>query len=109
MSPLRHRLLRPEPLLGAVLLVLLLFGADAMRPPQSQWSVRLFTASVAGYHQYLHPFSSQFIRCRYVPTCSNYAIEAVAKYGILKGGWISLRRVLSCRSSIPMGTRDPLP
>jgi uncharacterized protein len=109
MSTLRHRLLRPEPWLGAILLLALLFGADALRPPQSQVSVRFFSASVAVYHRYLHPFTGRFIRCRYNPTCSRYAVEAVRKYGILKGGWMSARRVASCRSSVPMGTSDPVP
>ena len=109
MSSLRNRLLRPEPWLGAVLLLALLFAADALRPPQNQVSVRLFSASVVGYHRYLHPFTVHFIRCRYNPTCSNYAVQAVQKYGIVKGGLISIRRVASCRQSVPMGTNDPVP
>lgn len=108
MPALRHRFLRPEPWLGAILLSALLFGADALRPPQRQVSVRLFAASVNGYHHYMHPFSAHFIRCRYNPTCSNYAVQAVRKYGIAKGGWMSLRRIASCRRSIPMGTFDPV-
>ena len=35
-------------------------------------------------------------RCRYIPTCSEYAVEAVEKYGAWKGGWLALRRVLRC-------------
>ena len=34
--------------------------------------------------------------CRFIPTCSTYALEAVEKYGALKGGWLALRRVLRC-------------
>ena len=34
--------------------------------------------------------------CRFIPTCSQYAQEAVEKYGALKGGWLALRRVLKC-------------
>lgn len=100
---------RPEPWLAAILLLAMLFGSDALRPPQNQVSVRLFAASVNGYHRYLHPFTGRFIRCRYTPTCSEYAVEAVRKYGIAKGGWMGLRRVASCRSSVPMGTSDPVP
>jgi uncharacterized protein len=106
---LRHRLLKPRLSLAAILLLLFLIVADALRPPQNQVSVRLFAASVAAYHQYLHPFTGRFIRCRYSPTCSRYAVEAVRKYGIFKGGWMSARRIASCRSSVPMGTRDPVP
>jgi putative membrane protein insertion efficiency factor len=109
MPTLRYRVLRPEPWLAAVLLLAMLFGADAMRPPQRQVSVRLFAAFVAGYHHYLHPVTGRFIRCRYTPTCSEYAVEAVRKYGIAKGGWMSINRVLSCRPSVKMGTSDPVP
>jgi putative membrane protein insertion efficiency factor len=87
----------------------MLFGADAMRLPRNQVSVRIFTASVSGYHRYLHPLTERFIRCRYKPTCSSYAVQAVRKYGIAKGGWMGLRRVASCRSSVTMGTEDPVP
>ena len=46
--------------------------------------------------------------CRYTPTCSAYAIEAVKKHGILKGGWLALKRILSCN---PWGGSgyDPVP
>jgi hypothetical protein len=108
MPALRRWLLNPKLWLAVFLLPVLLFGADALRPPQSQVSVRAFAASVAGYHHYLHPFTSRFFRCRYKPTCSGYAVQAVRKYGIAKGGWMSVRRVASCRSSVPMGTEDPV-
>ena len=34
--------------------------------------------------------------CRFIPTCSQYALEAAEKYGALKGGWLALRRVARC-------------
>ena len=34
--------------------------------------------------------------CRFIPTCAAYALEAVEKYGALKGGWLALRRILRC-------------
>ena len=34
--------------------------------------------------------------CRFIPTCSAYAVKAVEKYGAWKGGWLALRRVLRC-------------
>ena len=47
-------------------------------------------------------------RCRYTPTCSEYAIEAVKKHGVLKGGWLALKRIASCH---PWGGSgyDPVP
>jgi len=46
--------------------------------------------------------------CRYVPTCSQYAVEALQKYGPFKGGWLALKRFLSCH---PWGGSgyDPVP
>ena len=35
-------------------------------------------------------------RCRFIPTCSQYALEAVEKYGAARGGWLALRRFLRC-------------
>ena len=34
--------------------------------------------------------------CRFIPTCSQYALEAVEKYGICRGGWLALRRLCRC-------------
>ena len=47
-------------------------------------------------------------RCRYQPTCSQYAIEAVRKYGALKGGWLAAKRIGRCH---PWGGSgyDPVP
>ncbi|MCF0218221.1 MAG: membrane protein insertion efficiency factor YidD [Muribaculaceae bacterium] len=46
--------------------------------------------------------------CRFQPTCSQYALEAVMKHGLFKGGWLALRRILRCH---PWGGSgyDPVP
>ena len=46
--------------------------------------------------------------CRYTPTCSQYALEAVKKYGPFKGGYLALRRILRCNPFHP-GGYDPVP
>ncbi len=46
--------------------------------------------------------------CRFLPTCSEYAIEAIEKYGALKGSYLALRRVLRCHPLCESGF-DPVP
>ena len=47
-------------------------------------------------------------RCRFRPTCSAYAYEAVTKYGAVKGGWLALKRILRCHP-FHEGGYDPVP
>ena len=47
-------------------------------------------------------------RCRFIPTCSQYALEAVEKYGAWKGGWLALWRILRC-NPFCKGGYDPVP
>jgi uncharacterized protein len=47
-------------------------------------------------------------KCRFTPTCSNYAVEALKKYGVLKGSWLAVKRIAKCH---PWGGSgyDPVP
>lgn len=46
--------------------------------------------------------------CRFYPTCSRYGYEAIARYGVIKGGWLAAYRVLRCNPFNPGGF-DPVP
>lgn len=47
--------------------------------------------------------------CRFTPTCSQYALEAITKYGALRGGWLALRRILRCHPFYKGDLYDPVP
>ena len=60
---------------------------------------------VRAYQLLASPFPSP---CRYVPTCSTYALGALEKYGALKGTWLAARRILRCHP-FAKGGMDPVP
>jgi len=47
-------------------------------------------------------------KCRFTPTCSQYAVEALKKHGLLKGGWLTIKRISRCRPGGGSGY-DPVP
>ena len=48
-------------------------------------------------------------RCRFIPTCSQYAIEAIEKYGAMKGGYLAVRRIARCHPFSKKSGYDPVP
>ncbi len=54
----------------------------------------LFLALIRFYRRVVSPLRPPC--CRFIPTCSQYALEAVEKYGAVKGGWLALRRLAKC-------------
>ena len=63
------------------------------------WLVRFYRKSISP----MHPPC-----CRFIPTCSQYALEAIEKYGAIKGGFLALRRILRC-NPLCKGGYDPVP
>jgi len=68
---------------------------------------KLMIALIRGYQRYLSPWKRYGI-CKYYPTCSQYAIEAIEKYGAWRGGLLAAWRVLRC-NPFSKGGYDPVP
>ncbi len=68
---------------------------------------KLFLCLLRFYQTALSPLFPP--RCRFIPTCSEYAVEAVEKYGAVKGGWLALKRICRCHPFYKGGRYDPVP
>ncbi len=68
---------------------------------------RLFILLVKLYQKYISPLKRNS-SCIYTPTCSSYAIEALEKYGAIKGMYLTIRRILRCHP-FHKGGYDPVP
>ncbi len=61
---------------------------------------------IKSYRSWLSPLLGP--RCRFIPTCSEYGLEAITRHGPWRGGWLTLKRVLRCHPGTPCGC-DPVP
>ena len=69
----------------------------------------LLMALIRFYRKYISPLRQPC--CRFIPTCSDYALEAIEKYGAAKGGWLAIKRLSRCHP-IHFGEHnfyDPVP
>jgi uncharacterized protein len=70
------------------------------------WSVRIGVVLVRSYQLLLAPFAGG--ACRFQPSCSAYAIEAIEAHGLMRGGWMAVARVARCHPFSRAGI-DPVP
>jgi len=73
---------------------------------QTHLPSKFLISLIKGYQKIISPWLMP--SCRYTPTCSQYGVEAITKHGFFKGGWLVLKRILSCH---PWGGHgyDPVP
>ncbi len=79
------------------------FGAVATA---LRWPRRVGAGLIRGYQRFVSPAFPP--RCRFSPSCSQYTLEAVERYGLVRGSWFGLKRLAKCHPFHP-GGYDPLP
>ena len=67
---------------------------------------KLVIAMIRFYQKYISPYKDT--KCPYVPSCSQYSLEAIEKYGVIKGGLLAAWRILRC-NPFSKGGYDPVP
>ena len=67
---------------------------------------RLLIAALRFYKRWVSPLLGQ--RCRFMPTCSEYSMEAIQRFGALKGSWFTVKRLSRCHP-LCLGGHDPVP
>lgn len=66
----------------------------------------LVIAPIKAYQRWLSPLLGN--NCRFNPTCSSYAITAINRFGVVKGSWLAIKRILKCHP-LNEGGDDPVP
>ncbi|MDN5363577.1 MAG: uncharacterized protein PWQ91_638 [Eubacteriales bacterium] len=66
---------------------------------------RLLIYTIRVYQRFLSPFLGK--NCRFYPTCSEYAVQALEEYGVVRGLWLTGKRILKCHPFHP-GGYDPV-
>ena len=98
--------LQPEP--GLASLQAAELGSSTRRPSQlfSRGLAALLLALIGFYRQWISPLLGP--RCRFIPSCSAYGLEAISRHGPWRGSWLTLRRLLRCHPFTACGC-DPVP
>jgi len=78
----------------------------ALAPGALSPAARLLAGLLTGYRKFISPLLGA--RCRFYPSCSAYALEAVQVHGAARGSWLAARRLIKCQPFHPGGL-DPVP
>jgi hypothetical protein len=72
----------------------------------TEWPRRILATLIRGYQRFVSPALPP--SCRFYPSCSQYALEAITRHGAIKGTWLATRRLVRCHPFHPGGF-DPVP
>lgn len=95
-------------MLGTLILGSMAISAPTRKPRgRTTGPGRAGMAAIRGYQRWLSPHLPT--RCRQVPSCSNYGMEAVRRYGLVVGSRLIAARIRRCNAATPFGTLDQVP
>jgi len=80
--------------------------STAQASERASVGARVLMVPIAGYRRFISPFIAP--RCRFAPSCSEYALEALRVHGPARGLWLTVRRLARCQPFHP-GGYDPVP
>ncbi len=76
------------------------------RPPVQSYPAKILITAIYGYQRCISPLFPP--SCRFTPSCSHYAVEALRRFGAITGSWLTPQRLLKCPPLHP-GGEDPVP
>jgi len=73
------------------------------------WAIRSYQKIYSLDHGYLGRIKPNLRNCKFTPTCSEYGYEAIKRYGIVRGNYLTVKRILSCNPWSKPGRYNPVP
>ncbi|HEX8029599.1 MAG TPA: membrane protein insertion efficiency factor YidD [Vicinamibacterales bacterium] len=97
-------------IVSVLVLLVIAVALDLRRPVSAQWSTAAVVGGIHVYQATLSPLYEKLgVRCRFTLTCSHYGEEAVKRYGVARGGYLTAKRILRCGPWTEPGTVDMVP
>lgn len=92
----------------ALLIFIFLFvlAWDNLQKPENELSVKTVRAAITVYQAVGRPILKGRVKCRFEPSCSDYAKAVYNKYGLIKGTRLTVVRISKCKAGVPMHTAD---
>ena len=95
---------------AAIAIVVIAIALDLRRAPPDQLAARVAVGAIHAYQATLSPVYARLgVRCRFTPTCSHYGEAVIARFGMVRGGAMAMKRVFRCGPWTPSGTVDRPP